>query len=206
MLNGNGEWLWRPVSNRETLQVSAFVDTNPRGFGFLQRQRTFEAYQDDNQHWELRPSLWIEPIGEWGAGEVTLVEIPSESEVNDNIVAYWRPKPGLAGRIGNLFRLSAVLVLDAADATAHGLGDMDSRSGQARPASRQTHAAAAFWSTLQAMYSPTPNGRPKSRPASTASPGAISGVQHLSWTASAKAFAFIFDMDAGSEKSERACA
>ncbi len=93
------EWLWRPVSNRDNLQVSAFVDANPKGFGFLQRNRDIGAYQDDDQHWEKRPSLWIEPLGEWGEGAVQLVEIPSESEINDNIVAYWRPKqPLVAGK------------------------------------------------------------------------------------------------------------
>ena len=35
ILSGNGEWLWRPVTNRETLQISAFSDLNPRGFGLL---------------------------------------------------------------------------------------------------------------------------------------------------------------------------
>lgn len=96
MLTGKDEWLWRPVSNRDTLQISAFVDANPKGFGFLLRDRDIDAYQDDDQHWERRPSLWIEPIGEWGEGAVQLVEIPSESEVNANIVAYWRPKAPLA--------------------------------------------------------------------------------------------------------------
>ncbi|MBV8567894.1 MAG: glucan biosynthesis protein [Methylobacteriaceae bacterium] len=95
ILNGNGEWLWRPVANRETLQVSAFLGENPRGFGMLQRDRAFESFEDDEQHWERRPSLWIEPIDDWGAGMVDLVEIPSESEVNDNIVGYWRPKQNL---------------------------------------------------------------------------------------------------------------
>ena len=96
MLTGAGEWLWRPVANRETLQISTFVDQNPHGFGFLQRDRDFTHYQDDDQHWERRPSLWIEPIGDWGAGGVQLLEIPSDSEVNDNIIAYWRPKTPLA--------------------------------------------------------------------------------------------------------------
>jgi glucans biosynthesis protein len=96
ILTGQNEWLWRPVSNRETLQISAFMDESPRGFGFLQRDRNFDDYQDDDQHWEARPSLWIEPIGDWGAGGMQLVEIPSESEVNDNIIAYWRPKQSLA--------------------------------------------------------------------------------------------------------------
>ncbi|WP_374307162.1 glucan biosynthesis protein [Methylocella sp.] len=98
MLTGGGEWIWRPVSNPSTLQVSSFVDDNPRGFGLLQRDRDFSHYQDDDQHWENRPSLWIEPIGEWGAGAVQLVEIPSDAEVNDNIISYWRPKQTLPAK------------------------------------------------------------------------------------------------------------
>ncbi len=96
MLTGSGEWLWRPIANRETLQISTFVDDKPRGFGFLQRDRDFERYQDDDQHWELRPSLWIEPIGDWSSGGLQLVEIPTETEANDNIITYWRPKQVLA--------------------------------------------------------------------------------------------------------------
>lgn len=97
MATGHGEWLWRAVSNRETLQISTFVDENPHGFGFVQRDRNFHDYQDDDQHWEARPSLWIEPIGDWGAGGVELVEIPNNnSESNDNVIAYWRPKQVLA--------------------------------------------------------------------------------------------------------------
>ncbi len=96
MLTGSGEWIWRPVANRETLQISTFVDDKPRGFGFLQRERDFERYQDDDQRWELRPSLWIEPIGDWSSGGMQLVEIPTETEANDNIITYWRPKQVLA--------------------------------------------------------------------------------------------------------------
>lgn len=96
MLNGKGEWIWRPVANRDTLQVSAFIDTNPGGFGLLQRDRAFARFQDDDQHWEQRPSLWIEPIGEWGEGSVQLVEIPTDSEINDNIICFWRPKAPMA--------------------------------------------------------------------------------------------------------------
>ncbi len=68
MLTGAGEWVFRPVTNRNALQISEFVDQNPKGFGFLQRDRDFDAFRDDSQHWERRPSLWIEPIGDWGAG------------------------------------------------------------------------------------------------------------------------------------------
>jgi glucans biosynthesis protein len=95
MLTGKNEWLWRPLSNRNNLQLSSFVDANPKGFGFLTRDRDINAYQDDVAHWEQRPSLWVEPLGEWGEGAVQLVEIPSESDFNQNIIAYWRPKQTL---------------------------------------------------------------------------------------------------------------
>ncbi|MBV8443439.1 MAG: glucan biosynthesis protein [Hyphomicrobiales bacterium] len=92
MLSGGGEWVWRPISNRETLQISAFSDVNPRGFGLLQRTRSFNAFYDDDTHWELKPSLWIEPIGDWGQGDLRLLEIPTASETNANVIAQWRPK------------------------------------------------------------------------------------------------------------------
>ena len=35
---------------------------------------------------------WVEPAGNWGAGRVELVQIPTPDETNDNIVAYWVPQ------------------------------------------------------------------------------------------------------------------
>ena len=96
ILTGAGEWLWRPIASRNTLQISAFGDRDLRGFGLLQRARSLDVFEDDELHWETRPSLWIEPIGDWGEGEVILIEIPSDSENNDNVIAEWRPKAGLA--------------------------------------------------------------------------------------------------------------
>jgi glucans biosynthesis protein len=92
MVNGRGERIWRPVANPKSLQVSAFIDAAPRGFGLTQRTRDPAAYQDFEANYERRPTLWIEPVGDWGRGAVMLVEIPSDSEINDNIVAYWQPK------------------------------------------------------------------------------------------------------------------
>lgn len=89
--NGRGEWLWRPLTNPETLQISEFIDDNPRGFGLLQRHRAFADYQDLDALYERRPSLWIETIGHWGSGAVQLIEIPSKTDYHDNIVAFWRP-------------------------------------------------------------------------------------------------------------------
>ncbi len=89
---GNGERLWRPLSNPRDLQVSGFADTNVRGFGLLQRNRDFSAFEDLEARYEKRPNAWVEPIGDWGEGEVQLYEIPANNEYNDNIVAFWRPK------------------------------------------------------------------------------------------------------------------
>ncbi|MEE4300852.1 MAG: glucan biosynthesis protein G [Pseudomonadales bacterium] len=98
METGRGERLWRPLQNPRSLQISAFVDRSPAGFGVIQRERRFESFQDLEARYELRPSAWVAPRGDWGAGHVQLVEIPSDEETNDNIVAYWRPAtPLLAG-------------------------------------------------------------------------------------------------------------
>ena len=89
MLTGKGERIWRPLSNPGSLQVSSFLDDNPRGFGLQQRERHFDRYQDGVAQYQTRPSLWVEPKGDWGEGEVRLVEIPTPSEHHDNIVAFW---------------------------------------------------------------------------------------------------------------------
>lgn len=92
IVNGRGERLWRPLGNPRTLQISAFLDDNPKGFGLVQRKRRFDDYEDDEARYDQRPSLWVEPGAEWGLGHVELVEIPSDREMNDNIVAYWQPR------------------------------------------------------------------------------------------------------------------
>jgi len=94
-----GEQIWRPLANPLKLQVSTFTTQPPRGFGLMQRSRDPSDFEDLEAHYERRPSAWIEPSGEWGAGSVELLEIPSARETNDNIVAFWRPAlPQPAGR------------------------------------------------------------------------------------------------------------
>ena len=53
----------------------------------MQRDRDFNNYLDTEAHYERRPSLWVKPENAWGKGRVELVEIPYDSEANDNIVA-----------------------------------------------------------------------------------------------------------------------
>jgi glucans biosynthesis protein len=98
MQTGTGEWIWRPLENPRALHVSSFQMENPKGFGLIQRDRDFANYEDLEARSELRPSTWVAPKGDWGKGRVELIEIPTKSDVNDNIVAFWvpaeAPKPG----------------------------------------------------------------------------------------------------------------
>jgi glucans biosynthesis protein len=95
---GNGEHIWRPLNNPQRLAFSSFRINQPRGFGLLQRERDFDRYQDLEAKYERRPSAWITPVGNWGAGNIELVEIPSNGEFDDNIVAFWVPaEPVTAG-------------------------------------------------------------------------------------------------------------
>ncbi|WP_157217014.1 glucan biosynthesis protein [Flavisphingomonas formosensis] len=96
---GRGERLWRPLANPNGVQISVFDDLNPRGFGLMQRARAFEDYQDMEARYEKRPSLWVEPMGNWGPGSVQLLEMPAHDETGDNVAAFWRPKaPWIPGR------------------------------------------------------------------------------------------------------------
>ena len=137
MFTGNGEWIWRPLNNPTRLRISAYQDNNPRGFGLLQRDRNFDNYQDLEAHYHSRPSLWVEPQGDWGKGSVQLIEIPSTAERYDNIAAFWTPeKPVEAGQqLEYSYRLS--FFLDAPNLSpggrtlasrvgAGGAGDLDS--------------------------------------------------------------------------------
>ncbi|TVM19961.1 glucan biosynthesis protein D [Oceanidesulfovibrio indonesiensis] len=87
----DGEWLWRPLQNLRVLQLATFDASDVQGFGLMQRDREFHNYEDLEARYEKRPCLWIEPLNAWGEGRMELVQIPSEQEIHDNIVAYWSP-------------------------------------------------------------------------------------------------------------------
>src|ERR1044072_5088017 len=92
MQSAANEWLWRPLGNPEKLRVSYFEFDSPRGFGLLQRDRSFQNYEDLETRHELRPNAWVVPTGQWGRGAVKLVEIPSPTKHNDTIVAFVTPR------------------------------------------------------------------------------------------------------------------
>jgi glucans biosynthesis protein len=113
--SGTGEWIWRPLRNPRQQAISSFVERNVRGFGLMQRDRVFEHYQDLDLNYELRPSYWIEPQGDWGEGVVELIEIPTTDETNDNIVALWAPKMPLEPGRPFSFGYKLTAMLDSSD-------------------------------------------------------------------------------------------
>ena len=96
---GTGEWLWRPLNNPRAAEKYSFTVDNVQGFGLLQRDRRFDAYEDSDASRERLPSAWVALDKPRGKGRVVLVEIPSPDETNDNIVAFWSPpEPLLPGQ------------------------------------------------------------------------------------------------------------
>ena len=99
MLTKGGERVWRPLRNPPRATVDAFGANDVRAFGLVQRDRHFDHYQDDGAFYERRPTLWVEPKGDWGAGSVMLYVFPTDTETVDNVAAFWTPAaPMRAGR------------------------------------------------------------------------------------------------------------
>jgi glucans biosynthesis protein len=89
--SASGEWLWRPLQNPRAPLVNSFAMDGLRGFGLMQRDRSFANYEDTEARYERRPSAWVRPLGDWGPGRVELLQLPTPDETHDNIVAYWVP-------------------------------------------------------------------------------------------------------------------
>lgn len=97
--SAEGEWLWRPLSNPRHTFTTSFALKGVKGFGLMQRDRAFSSYEDTEARYERRPSAWIEPVGDWGAGRVELMQFNTADEFTDNAVAYWVPaKPPAPGQ------------------------------------------------------------------------------------------------------------
>ena len=192
MLTGKGEWLWRPVANRSTLQISSFVDESPRGFGFLQRDRNFDHFQDDDQHFETRPSLWIEPIGDWSAGSVQLIEIPSQSEANDNIIGYWKPKQPLAAGSETFFAYRQFWCWNPPEQPSLAIATQ-SRSGKGSSPKRRRFVVEFSGDILS-----LPENAQATKPNLSVAPGSIIGLRTFP-SGDKKSCRILFEIDPGSE-------
>ncbi|MFD1509402.1 glucan biosynthesis protein [Lacimonas salitolerans] len=136
--NGPGEHLWRPIANPAGLQTSAFVDDGPVSFGLYQTPRAYEDFQDTEARYHDRPSAVVRPHGDWGKGAVVLVEIPTDTEFMDNIVAFWRPETPLRAGSEHRFGYDLDWTLSAPGPGA-GPRIVQSRSGREhdRPGTRR---------------------------------------------------------------------
>lgn len=104
MHTSRNEWIWRPLTNGTALRATSLRDVDPVGFGLLQRDRDFGHYLDLETRYDRRPSQWVAAAGAWRGGGVELIEIPTESEFNDNIVAYWAPDGGMTAGAEQSYR------------------------------------------------------------------------------------------------------
>ncbi len=66
------------------------------------RDRTFDHYLD-GVYYDRRPSVWVGPLDGWKDGAVQLVEIPTDDEIHDKIVAFWVARE--PARAGTAWRL-----------------------------------------------------------------------------------------------------
>lgn len=112
-----GGWIARALRNPERPLSSDFAGVG--AFGLMQRARDFESYQDLEAHYHLRPSYWVTPRGDWGAGSVRLVELPAPDETGDNVVAFWAPAK--APQAGEALRLSYSVETMSEDERLHDL-------------------------------------------------------------------------------------
>ncbi len=94
----DGRRIWRTLANPPRLGQSWISASSMQSFGLYQRDRQFDEYSDAEARYEKRPSIEVQPLNDWGTGYIRLIEIPTEQEATDNIVAYWRPAdPAQAG-------------------------------------------------------------------------------------------------------------
>lgn len=167
IVTATGEHVWRPLANPAATQASAFLGA-PLRFGLEQRARNANAYGDPEATYERRPSVTIEPLGDWGAGDVRLLEIPTADEYADNIAALWRPhdpwRAGVVQRIAYRLRFSS-------DAPLPGPARVISTIAERAPESTSTHRFVITFSDDEA----TPPGRLAPEVSSTA--GAISNIR-----------------------------
>jgi periplasmic glucans biosynthesis protein len=166
----DGEQIWRPLSNPPRPFVTSFATRSPRGFGLMQRDRAFTSYEDLEANYQRRPSAWVEPLGDWGAGRVELLQYGTPDETHDNIAAYWVPEqlpaPGapidIAWRVHWTRHDLPAGTLARVQQTRRGHGFL---SAPARPGQQQLHVdfagpglqALAEGAAVEAVLSGNPN-------------------------------------------------
>ncbi len=89
--DANGNWLWRALGQQGYPSIVHLAYPAVKGFGLIQRDVNKEHYLDDEALYHMRPSVWIEPLSDWGPGAIELLELDAPHEGIDNIAAWWVP-------------------------------------------------------------------------------------------------------------------
>lgn len=91
MHTGEGNWVFRSLQNPDRLRLIKLAADGIRGFGFMQRQTRFCVFEDAIARFERRPSLWVTTEAGFGKGKIILVEIPTNSDLHENQIAFFQP-------------------------------------------------------------------------------------------------------------------
>ncbi len=83
---------WHPLQAVGEITTTVFPEEKARPFALLQRDRDPAHYRDAEAKYDRRPSVRVEPLGEWGPGSVRLLQLPTPNEYNDNVVLFWQPR------------------------------------------------------------------------------------------------------------------
>jgi glucans biosynthesis protein len=96
MSTTSGEKLWAPLDNPKSVELRRFSDVT--SYALLQRDRDSTHYLDRESEYQRRPGLQVIPQSGFDSGYVRLLELPSNDEYTNNIVAAWEvqnlPEPG----------------------------------------------------------------------------------------------------------------
>ncbi|MEZ5452367.1 MAG: glucan biosynthesis protein [Thiothrix sp.] len=88
------DWRWQPLVEVPYFNFQSLPLDGISGFGLMQRDRNFDHYQDLEAWYHARPSVWVEPMEDWGKGSIQLLRLHTESDTVDNVVAYWKSDAG----------------------------------------------------------------------------------------------------------------
>src|SRR5690606_6811550 len=84
--------VWRPLGNPSGVRRSELQVERLARFGLMQRDRNPAHYQDLETAYQAKPSVWVEPVGDWGKGSVRLVELPNPQGTDFNVQVFWVPE------------------------------------------------------------------------------------------------------------------
>lgn len=72
---------WHPLAPVTQVTTQRFPQKDATGFSLLQRDRDPAHYHDREAHYELRPSVRVEPLSDWGTGSIVLFRLPGAERI-----------------------------------------------------------------------------------------------------------------------------